>query len=258
MEPAEQKVIDRLATAECVVVLTGAGISAESGVPTFRGAGGLWRNYRPEDLATPQAFRRDPELVWEWYNWRRQLLSDKHPNPGHLALAKLEHLLSEVVVITQNVDGLHRAAGNQRVLELHGNILRDRCIECGEIRPAAVQSQPKLLHCSCGGLLRPDVVWFGEALPEDVMREAFSASRNADVFLAVGTSGVVYPAASLPEVAKDAGAFVVEVNPQVTPLSRRADVSLRGKAGDILPRLVEVVAGKVGARTSSPRSVEAQ
>jgi NAD-dependent deacetylase len=256
MNPSERSIADKLAGAKHVAVLTGAGISAESGVPTFRDAGGLWRNYRPEELATPEAFGRNPNLVWEWYNWRRRMLSDKRPNAGHIALAELERLLPDVVLITQNVDGLHREAGSRNPLELHGNIMRNRCIECGEVTPATVQEEPELLRCHCGGLLRPDVVWFGESLREAVLEQAFRASEKAEVFLCVGTSALVYPAAALPLVAKRNGGIVVEINPEETPLSEKADVVLRGNAGDILPRLVRAVAAKGASHSSARSSVE--
>lgn len=258
MSEAERTVVDKLAGARCVVVLTGAGISAESGVPTFRGSDGLWRNYRPEELATPEAFQRDPKLVWEWYNWRRHLLSDKRPNAGHLALAKLERLLPEVVLATQNVDGLHRQAGSRDPLELHGNIMRNRCIECGEVTAAVVQEEPELLHCRCGGLLRPDVVWFGEELPGAVLEQGLRTSERAEVFLLAGTSALVYPAASLPLVARREGALLVEVNPQETPISRAAHVALRGKAGEVLPKLVDAVAAKITGQDPARTQAEKQ
>lgn len=244
MEAAERKewaVAMALRGARRVVALTGAGISAESGVPTFRGEGGLWRNYRPEDLATPEAFQRQPELVWEWYNWRRRLIGQCQPNPGHLALARLETRIPGFVLITQNVDGLHRQAGSTRILELHGNIMRNRCIECGEVAEAEVQEQLRLVYCACGGLMRPDVVWFGETLPDAVLDKAFAVSETADVFLSVGTSALVYPAASLPYLAQRAGGMVVEINLEETPLSATADLVLRGSAGEVLPRIVHLV-----------------
>ena len=229
-----------LAEAERVVVLTGAGISAESGVPTFRGAGGLWRQHRPEDLATPEAFARGPRLVWEWYDWRRARVAQAEPNPGHLALAQLERRVPDFTLITQNVDGLHQRAGSRRVLKLHGDIWTLHCLGCGlEETNHDVPLREIPPHCSCGGLFRPGVVWFGEALPADVLRHAMEAAAHAQVFLVVGTSAVVQPAASLPLLAQQNGAKLVEVNLEETPLSAQADASFWGKAGELLPRLLE-------------------
>jgi NAD-dependent protein deacetylase/lipoamidase len=230
---------DWLAEARSITVLTGAGISAESGIPTFRGPGGLWNNYRPEDLATPQAFARDPKLVWEWYDWRRQRVAAAQPNPGHTALAELESRVPSFTLITQNVDGLHRAAGSRNLIELHGNLWRLRCVSCAremENRDAPLREIPP--RCSCGGLLRPGVVWFGESLPPDAMQQAAQAAGRCDLFLLAGTSAVVYPAASLPERALAVGAKVVEINLEPTPFSNFAYLSLRGKCGEVLPRLV--------------------
>jgi NAD-dependent deacetylase len=229
-----------LAEAERVVVLTGAGISAESGVPTFRGAGGLWRQHRPEDLATPEAFARGPRLVWEWYDWRRARVAKAEPNPGHLALAQLERRIPDFTLITQNVDGLHQRAGSRRVLKLHGDIWTLHCLGCGlEETNHDVPLREIPPRCSCGGLFRPGVVWFGEALPADVLRHAMEAAAHAQVFLVVGTSAVVQPAASLPLLAQQNGAKLVEVNLEETPLSAQADASFWGKAGELLPRLLE-------------------
>lgn len=233
-----------LAEAERIAVLTGAGISQESGVPVFRGPGGLWRRHRAEQLATPAAFARDPRLVWEWYDWRRSMLARAQPNPGHYALVQLEQLrsaASEFTLITQNVDGLHDRAGSQRVLKLHGDLWTLRCLGCGRTsinHDLPLKELPP--RCACGGLLRPGVVWFGEALPEDVLRQAVAAARRAQVFLVVGTSAVVQPAASLPLVARESGGRVVEVNTQETPLTPQVDASFLGPAGELLPRLVEV------------------
>jgi NAD-dependent deacetylase len=222
-----------------LVALTGAGISAESGIATFRGAGGLWRQFRPEQLATPQAFARDPKLVWEWYDWRRQRIAQAQPNAGHAALVEIERRKRSFTLVTQNVDGLHDRAGSRRVLKLHGDIWIVRCTACrrerrdertplGEIPP----------RCECGGLLRPGVVWFGEPLPPDVLAEAERTVREADVFLVVGTSAVVFPAAGLTPLAKQSGAKVIEVNLEETPFSSSVDCSLRGKAGELLPELI--------------------
>jgi NAD-dependent deacetylase len=221
-----------------VAVLTGAGISAESGVPTFRGEGGLWRNYRAEDLATPQAFRRDPALVWEWYDWRRGLVGACQPNAAHETLAEMEEALPDLTLVTQNVDGLHRLAGSRNVLELHGNIWRLRCTRgCRphwEDRRVPLPEIPP--RCpDCGALARPDVVWFGESLPGRELEAAFAAAQRCQVMLVVGTSAVVQPAASLPVIALDRGAYVVEVNPQSTPLSAVVDEAIRAPAAQALP-----------------------
>lgn len=227
-----------MGSARSLVVLTGAGVSAESGVPTFRGEEGLWRNYNPQELATPEAFEADPFLVWEWYDWRRSLISKIQPNPAHYALAELEKRYLDFNLITQNVDGLHALAGSKKVIELHGSIWTVRCVECGnssENRDVPIKILPR---CSCGGLLRPGVVWFGEPLPEGALFRAFEASSNAEVMLVIGTSGVVQPAASLALRAKDAGAFVAELNPSATPLSPVVDIRLAGKAGELVPSLL--------------------
>ena len=237
-----------------IVVLTGAGISAESGVPTFRGAGGLWKSHRPEELATPEAFARDPRLVWEWYAWRRGLVAGCEPNEGHRALARRAlDAPGRLALVTQNVDGLHHRAAREAApggdpapaypLELHGAIHRDRCSGCARTSdavPVDASSAEALPRCaSCGALLRPDVVWFGEPLDEAVLRSAFETARGADLCLVVGTSAVVRPAASVPLATLQAGGRIVEVNPDPTPLSEHADVVLRGGAASILPALLE-------------------
>jgi len=221
-----------------IVVLTGAGISAESGIPTFRGKDGLWNRYNPMDLATPEAFQRDPKLVWEWYNWRRQLIAKAEPNRAHRILAELERS-RDLHVITQNVDGLHQRAGSERVTELHGSVWTVRCLECGaSYRDERVPLPDIPPRCKeCGGLLRPGVVWFGEALPKDALDTAYALSASADVFLVVGTSAQVYPAAELPFVAKSRGARLIEINPEETPVTPHADVSVREKASSGLERV---------------------
>ncbi len=230
----------RIQTTQSVCVLTGAGISAESGVPTFRGEEGLWKKFRPEELANFQAFIRNPDLVWEWYAYRRKLIQEVKPNPGHYALVELERSVKEFTLVTQNVDNLHRRAGSKSVVELHGNIERSYCIECGAAVPELdLDSMVEAPRCEkCGGLIRPDVVWFGEMLPVDAYSIAEKASRRCDLFLCIGTSAVVYPAASLPYAAFDHGAFVVEINRERTELSSRAHETLLGAAGEILPQLV--------------------
>ena len=229
-----------LSAAASVAVLTGAGISAESGVPVFRGAGGLWRDYKPEDLATPEAFDRDPVLVWEWYNWRRERIAMAQPNAAHRALVKLEIAKPRFTLITQNVDGLHDRAGSVKILKLHGDIWRVRCTACGADWPDRRIPLPELPpHCACGGLARPGVVWFGEALPEGVMQEAEHAVSSAQVLLVIGTSAVVYPAAGLVPYAKRAGAKVIEINTEPTAVTSLVDCVLRKAAGEALPQLVE-------------------
>ncbi|MCS7283710.1 MAG: NAD-dependent deacylase [Anaerolineae bacterium] len=220
-----------------IVALTGAGVSAESGVPTFRGPEGLWRTFRPEDLATPEAFARNPTLVWEWYDWRRRRIAACQPNPAHRVLAEMEATLPDFILITQNVDGLHQAAGSRKVLELHGNIWRVRCTRCGKVVEDRRVPLPEIPpHCACGGLLRPDVVWFGEPLPTDVLQQAWEAAKRCRCMLIIGTSALVQPAASLPVIAKQSGAYLVEVNVADTPLTSLADEVLRGPAGEVLPR----------------------
>ncbi len=246
-----------IAAARRIVVLTGAGVSAESGVPTFRGAGGMWRSHRPEELATPEAFARDPRLVWEWYAWRRALVAGCAPNAAHLALARFALRHPDVLIVTQNVDGLHHRAADMAAaestsevdptcaypFELHGAIHRDRCATCGRRAPGAAvdwTTEGTLPRCPrCGGLLRPDVVWFGEALDPDVLTRTFDSAARADVCLVVGTSAVVHPAAAVPEATLAAGGVVVEVNADDTPLTQRSTVSIRGTAAKVVPALLQ-------------------
>ncbi|MFQ5586825.1 MAG: NAD-dependent deacetylase [Thermodesulfobacteriota bacterium] len=234
-----EEVRKRLEEARSVAVLTGAGVSAESGVPTFRGEEGLWRNYRAEELATPQAFARDPALVWEWYNMRREALADIKPNPAHTALAALEGRVEDFTLITQNVDGLHAMGGSRNIVELHGNIWRVRCTGCGTVtenRDVPIAIPPS---CSdCGSLLRPHIVWFGEMLPDDAITAAYAALERCDMMLVIGTSGVVQPAASMASVAKGAGAYVVEVNIEETPNTTVVDRTIVGKAAEVVPLIV--------------------
>jgi NAD-dependent deacetylase len=224
-------------------VLTGAGISAESGVPTFRGENGLWRNYSAEQLATPEAFDRDPGLVWEWYHWRQSLIGKASPNPGHRVLAAFEERCERFLMLTQNVDNLHQRAGSKKVLELHGNIFRARCLNCGrKVEHGVTQEEHNALpRCECGGLLRPDVVWFGELIPADVWHDSLVFLESADVALICGTSGVVWPAAMIPNIACERGLKTIEINLEPTAISSIVDVSLIGKAGEILPRVLHLM-----------------
>jgi NAD-dependent deacetylase len=239
--PAE--LLQRLAAAKSVTVLTGAGVSAESGVPTFRDAQtGLWAKFRPEELATPRAFRRNPRLVWEWYEWRRKLVAGAKPNPAHLALVSMESLFLRFHLITQNVDGLHQRAGSRNVIELHGNITRTKCSDEGTIVSSWKHTGDVPPKCpACGAMLRPDVVWFEEPMPEEEMRQAMTASTHCDLFFSIGTSTVVYPAAGLPSEALCSGATVVEINPQPTPFTAQAHFALAGAAGIVLPELVKAL-----------------
>ncbi len=234
-----------IARARSVAVLTGAGISAESGIPTFRGGDGLWRSFRPQDLATPEAFSRDPRLVWAWYRWRRGLIRAAEPNPAHRVLARLEQRLGSLSLVTQNVDGLHQRAGSRHVVELHGNIWRATCwARCGEVvdqssdpPPESLDEEQDLPTCRCGALLRPGVVWFGESLDADVVDRAVAAAQGCEVLLVIGTSSLVYPAAALPSVARRSGAAVVEINVDLTPISAEATCVLTGRAGEVLPEV---------------------
>lgn len=222
-----------------IAVLTGAGISAESGIPTFRGPGGIWRTYKAEDLATPEAFARDPKFVWEWYDYRRSVISGVEPNAGHRALAAFEERVPDFALITQNVDGLHDRAGSRNVLKVHGDIWTLRCTSCGDERrekSARLSELPP--RCRCGGMERPGVVWFGEALPTRVWELARRAVQRVEALLVVGTSAVVHPVAGLAQLAKSHGAMVVEVNLAETPVTSDADYSLRGSAAAILPELL--------------------
>jgi NAD-dependent deacetylase len=236
------------------VILTGAGISAESGVPTFRSAKGLWKQFRVEELATPEAFARDPRTVWEWYAWRREQVARCLPNAAHLACARRALRSSGVTIVTQNVDGLHAAAARAEAgpgdpaaampVELHGSLFRDRCADCGAPREPEgelsidASSEAALPRCRCGGLVRPGVVWFGEQLPERALEAAVDAARQADVCLVIGTSAVVYPAAGIAVAAMEHGAALIEVNPEETPFTPHATVSLRGTAATTVPGLL--------------------
>lgn len=238
-----EELVNLIQQSRSCVVLTGAGISAESGVPTFRGNEGIWAKFRPEDLATMDAFIANSKLVWEWYNWRRELIRQVKPNAGHYALVELAKWFPEFSLVTQNVDGLHHLAGSDPVLEIHGNILKNKCADChkpieleNDIDPRQIPVCP-----ACGGKTRPDVVWFGEMLPEPVIEAAFDASGSTELFLSVGTSALVHPAATLPVLAKRHGAVLVEINPDETPLTGLADYYFPSKSGELLPQLVEML-----------------
>jgi NAD-dependent deacetylase len=234
----------RLLRADRVAVLTGAGVSAESGIPTFRGLGGLWRGRDPLRLATPEAFAADPGLVWEFYNWRRGVVAAAAPNPAHAALAALGRVKPGLVLITQNVDRLHQRAGSRGVVELHGNLAEVRCTACGATADRDGEALPPLPRCGgCGALARPAVVWFGEALPPGAWSRAESAVRAAGALLVVGTSVVVYPAAGLDTTARRGGAAVIEVNLEPTPVRGAVDIGLYGPAGVVLPRVLAAMAG---------------
>jgi NAD-dependent deacetylase len=242
---------DAIRAAEGVVILTGAGVSAESGVPTFRDRGGLWARFDPQELATPQAFRRDPVKVWEWYDLRRKVILECRPNPGHRAIVRFMAARNDALLVTQNVDGLHRrsleaegiAASSVTVLELHGNLARTRCSECSfrewDPEPVGASDLDTLPRCpECDALMRPDVVWFGEMLDLPTLETAFLRAREAEVCVVAGTSAVVHPAASVPLATLEGGGILVEVNPEETPLTRGARWSLRGLSGQLLPSLL--------------------
>lgn len=239
--------------AESVVAFTGAGVSAESGVPTFRGNDGIWNKFRPEDLASIDGFVKNPALVWEWYKARKQIMAEVEPNSAHRALAAMQECFKSMVIVTQNIDNLHRRAGSRTVYELHGNIEHNYCVSCGArysnmevLEEEGVPVCRKILRGAkgerqCGGVIRPDVVWFGETLPREEWNGAVRALEGADVVLTIGTSGVVYPAASLPSIARKHGAYVAEINPESTLLTPEADEFVKGPAGTIVPALLEIL-----------------
>ncbi len=244
---------ERIASCRSVAILTGAGVSAESGIATFRDPGGLWQQFKPEELANIDAFLRNPTLVQSWYAERRKTVDSAAPNPAHRALAALESVV-RTTLITQNVDNLHQRAGSRNVVELHGNILRNYCIDCSAEASitgddVSVGEQIACLHC--GGLIRPDVVWFGEMLPPDAIRSAQTAAAECDIFLTVGTGAEVYPAAELPVIAANSGAYVVEMNIQPTNVTRLVNEVITGPVGETLPQLVDVF-------VESSRSIEAR
>ena len=235
------ELLERLKTARVVSVLTGAGISAESGIPTFRDPGGIWEKFRPEQLANFDAFMSDPDFVWNWYQHRREIMREVKPNPGHTALAEMEKLFEEFILITQNIDNLHERAGSKNITELHGNIERNYCMKCKKFYNEINLEQKSVLKCECGGLIRPDVVWFGEMLPYNALRFAEDSAMRSNIFFTIGTSAEVYPAALLPLMAGKSGAYVVEINTKPTAISSEVDEVLQGKSGEILSNLADVV-----------------
>ena len=240
MRDAIETVRQKLAKAKTVLTLTGAGISAESGVPTFRGTNGLWNNLSAEEVASIDTLQNNPELAWRWYDEMRGIIVANKPNPAHFALAEMEKKFKAFTLATQNIDGYHTAAGNTGVQELHGNLWQLSCMKChavSENRAFPIGVLPP--RCKCGGILRPDIVLFGEALPTEAFERSFAAANHCDVCLVIGTSGVVYPAAMIPQIAKKNGAFLVEINPQDTPLTPLADIVLRGTAVDTVPALLK-------------------
>lgn len=233
--------IEKLSVSKRLVFFTGAGISAESGIPTFRGKDGIWNKLKPEELANFNAFLRNPEMVWEWYNHRKKIIHESKPNAGHIAIAEFEKYFDDVTVVTQNIDNLHRRAGSTKIYELHGNIERNYCIKCHTYYNEELDFSEGVPKCKCGALIRPDVVWFGEFLPADQLEESEKATIRSDMFFVVGTSAVVYPAAGLVYTAKRAGSFIVEVNIEETEVSSITDISFFGESGKVLPAILEKV-----------------
>lgn len=239
MIQVDKSLIDTLGESESIVFFTGAGISSESGIPTFRGKDGIWNKLRPEELANFDAFIRNPEMVWEWYNHRKKIIHESQPNPAHLTIAEMQNHFNDVTVVTQNIDNLHRRAGSNTIFELHGNIERNYCINCKKFYNEELDFSKGVPKCECGGLIRPDVVWFGEYLPEDQFLGGEKAAINSDIFFVVGTSAIVYPAAGLVYTARQSGSTIVEINIEETPFSSIADYSYFGKAGEVLPIILE-------------------
>ncbi|GBD88184.1 NAD-dependent protein deacylase [bacterium BMS3Abin03] len=234
----DKLLIDKLKSARSVVFFTGAGISAESGIPTFRGKNGIWNKLKPEELANFNAFMQNPDMVWEWYNHRKKIIHESVPNPAHLTIADMQKYFDDVTVITQNIDNLHRRAGSNKIFELHGNIERNYCVKCKKFYNEELDFSEGVPKCDCGGLIRPDVVWFGEFLPQDQFKAGEKAAMNADIFFIIGTSAVVYPAAGLVYTAKQNGAVLVEINVTETEISSIVNYSFLGKAGEILPEIL--------------------
>jgi NAD-dependent deacetylase len=232
---------EAIKSSKCITILTGAGVSAESGIPTFRGEDGLWKQYRAEELATPKAFKENPALVWEWYNWRREIIGKAKPNTTHYAIAKLEEISDDFLLITQNIDGLHKLAGSKNIVEIHGNIWETRCTKCEKIKEDRRIPIPILPYCECGGLLRPNVVWFGESIPSSHIEKALSYLKKTNLFISIGTSSLVQPSASFMLIAKEHSAICAEINLEETPNSHLADIKIYGKAGKILEKLLEIL-----------------
>ena len=241
--PYSDTLVSRLARARRVVVLTGAGVSAESGIATFRDVGGIWTKFKPEELANVNAFLNNPELVQGWYAERRRIATEAKPNQGHIALVQLEEIIPDFTLVTQNVDGLHERAGSKNIIELHGNITRSYCIECKLPfdDSASVEGGSRLTCRSCNGLIRPDVVWFGEMLPQDAITEAFRVAQIADVVLSIGTSAMVYPAADVPLIGRDNGAYVAEINIEMSAIGHILNETVLGPSGTVLPSLIAAV-----------------
>jgi len=231
----------KIELAENVAFFTGAGISAESGIPVFRGKDGIWNKLKPEELANFDAFLKNPQIVTEWYGHRRNIVRNSKPNSAHLTIAEMQNYFSNVTVITQNVDNLHKRAGSEIIYELHGNIERNYCIRCGKFYNEQIPFENKIPKCSCGGLIRPDVVWFGEFLPKEQFELSEIAAQESDIFFIVGTSAIVYPAANLIYVAKQYGAFLIEINVERTEISSLVNKSYFEKAGTVLPKILEEI-----------------
>ncbi len=242
MQRIIEKARDAIAKAEKILVFTGAGISKESGVPTFREAGGLWDKFKVEDFATPEAFQQRPKEVWEWYRFRRNLMREVNPNPAHYAVAKLDERHDDFLLATQNIDNLHQIAGAKRVMELHGNIFRSYCMKCGYEADESVSELtgevPSCIRDDCDGIMRPKVVWFGEQLDSNILEQSFRFAAEADCCIVIGTSGLVSPAAQLPFLARRNDATVIEVNPEPSAITQITDYFLQGPAGEIMPQLV--------------------
>lgn len=234
-----EKFIEKLKNSKRLVFFTGAGISAESGIPTFRGKDGIWNKFKPEELANFNAFIRNPQMVWEWYNHRKRIIQESKPNAAHTTIAEIQNYFEDVTVVTQNIDNLHRRAGSKKIFELHGNIERNFCVDCKKFHNEELDFNSGVPKCECGGLIRPDVVWFGEYLPEDQFNGGEKAALNCDLFFVVGTSAVVYPAAGLVYSAKHSGAAIVEINLEETEITTQVDYSFFGKAGEVLPKIFE-------------------
>ena len=226
-----------------VVAVCGAGISQESGVPTFRGKEGLWKKFKPGELANLNSFINNPKLVWEWYNYRKKLVSEVEPNPGHYALAEMENIFDNLFIITQNVDNLHQKAGSKNIVEIHGNMMKNRCLDCNKYYEDIPVNEniPDIPKCSCGGLIRPDVVWFGESIPEKSFMKSYELLRECQLLFVIGTSGNVYPAASFPIIAKNNGAYLVEINIDKTMMSYMMNETLLGPSGEIMPQIVNIL-----------------